>query len=175
MPLALPLWADILSQSQLRQSTLANKYSDYTCDYTERSLQETGFSEDIAARLSVANAPGTRNVYQFNWRHWLEWCSGLVVDLLHPSSPDLADFLTQKFDNRLAADTIASLCSSVGGTIRADFGGRSDPSADPNISRLLQLFARERHNLFHLTPPWNLFLSWILYGSTCTNQSSMPA
>lgn len=99
---------------------------------------------------------GFRNVYQSNWHHWVEWCSGRGVDPLGPCPPNLADFLVHKFDAVLTADTIAVYQLTIGGIFRAALVGRFYLSADLTIFRFLHAFARTRPKSISVAPCWNL-------------------
>lgn len=96
---------------------------------------------------------------------------GFGVDPICLSS-ELAEFLTKKFEDGLAANTITFYRSFIGVTIRGASVSCWDLSSSPNISKLMHFFACDHPKLVNLFGIYSL--CWTLCMSCLTSPLRSP-
>ena len=120
------------------------------------AIKEQGFSEAVAARIEAPQRGSTRSVYEAKWTIFTKWCLSNQVDLRAPPLKAIADFLLHLFqDRKLQPSTIDGYRSAI-----ADKLGNSpiNVSRDENLTRLLDIFHRDRPKGRRGIPSWNLSL-----------------
>ena len=106
------------------------------------TIQEQGFSDEVAARIGAPQRLSTRAVYKSKWAIFVKWCRSHVVDFRSPSVTQIADFLLHLFQDRnLHPSTIEGYKTAI-----ADIVGKEkfNISKDENLTRLLDSFHKDK-------------------------------
>ena len=120
------------------------------------AIKEHGFSEAVAARMEAPQRGSTRSIYEAKWAIFTKWCVANQVDFRAPPVKSVADFLMYLFqDRKLQPSTIDGYRSAI-----ADKLGNSsiNISKDENLTRLLDIFHRDRTKGQRGIRSWNLSL-----------------
>ena len=107
-----------------------------------KTIQEQGFSDQVAMRIEAPQRRSTRFVYKAKWSVFVRWCKANQVDFHSPSVDQIADFLLHLFqDRKLQLSTIDGYRSAI-----ADKVGNFTVSVskNDNLNRLLDSFHRDR-------------------------------
>ena len=120
------------------------------------TIQERGFSDDVAARIEAPQRSSTRAVYKSKWAIFVKWCQSYEVDFRAPSVNQIADFLLHLFKERnLQPSTIEGYRTAIADMVGND---RINISTNDNLTRLLDSFHRDRPKGRRGVPSWNLSL-----------------
>ena len=120
------------------------------------TIQEQGFSEEVAARIEAPQRSSTRAIYKSKWAVFVKWCGSSKVDFRSPSVTHLADFLLYLFQVRkLQSSTIDGYRTAIADMVGND---RWNISKNENLTRLLDSFHRDKPKGRRGVPSWNLSL-----------------
>lgn len=101
----------------------------------------------------------TLNLYDYYWQRWSTWCVGQAVDLICPTEPIVAEYLTLLFEHvGLAVATIKTIRLAISRTLSRS--ATTNPAMENTILDLVQNFAKERPVSLKLMPlfgPGSLF------------------
>ena len=120
------------------------------------AIKEQGFSKDMTTRIEAPQRGSTRSVYEAKWSIFTKWCLSNKADFRAAPVKSIADFLLYLFQDRnLQPSTIDGYRSAI-----ADKLGNStiNISKDENLTRLMDIFHRNRHKGRRGIPSWNLSL-----------------
>ena len=124
-------------------------------DHIQRRLREKKFSLAATQLISQSRRASTRSVYDAKWKIFSNWCRGRRIDPVHPSSPEIADFLIFLFqEKKYQMSTIKGYRSAIANTLKFRKGGTV--GSDPYISELIRAMEIKRPRVRNLTPKWNL-------------------
>ena len=116
------------------------------------SIQEQGFSDEVAARIEAPQRLSTRAVYKSKWAIFVKWCDSNEVDFRSPSVNQIADFLLHLFKERkLQPSTIEGYRTAIADMVGND---KVNISKDENLTR----FHRDKPKGRRGVPSWNLSL-----------------
>jgi integrase len=119
------------------------------------TLQQAGFSEEVAQRISEHNRPSTNRLYQCRWGVFNAWCEGRGVDPLQVSVSVIAEFLLGLFHKGLQPTTILGYRTAISGTLKHH---GMDVGSDKHLGALLSNLQRERPKPPNSMPTWDLAL-----------------
>ena len=120
------------------------------------SIQEPGFSEEVAARIEAPQRGSTRAIYKSTWSIFVKWCASHQVDFRSPSVKHIAEFLLFLFkEKKLQPSTIEGYRTTIVDMVGND---RVHISRDENLSRLLDSFHRDKPKGRRGVSSWNLSL-----------------
>jgi hypothetical protein len=123
--------------------------------FVRDSLEQKGFSKEVAKRVSEKNRASTNSLYQSRWRAFHDWCQERRVDSFQATVPMIADFLLSLFNKGMQPTTIRGYRTAISNTL--SHNGR-DLSKDADLSALLANLQRERPHPSKLMPTWDLSL-----------------
>ena len=140
-----------------RPSSQEPQQSESTCLAPRASsIQEQGFSGEVAARIEAPQRSSTRAVYKSKWAIFVKWCDSKEVDFRSPSVNQIADFLLHLFKERkLQPSTIEGYRTAIADMVGND---KVNISKDENLTRLLDSFYRDKPKERRGVPSWNLSL-----------------
>ena len=120
------------------------------------TIQQAGFSGEVAARIEAPQRRSTRAVYESKWAVFLRWSKENKVDFRSPSIRQIADFLLFLFQEKhLQLSTIDGYRTAIADKISND---PVNISKDENLTRLLDSFHRDKPKGRRGIPSWNLSL-----------------
>ena len=120
------------------------------------TIQQAGFSGEVAARIEAPQRRSTRAVYESKWAVFLRWSKENKVDFRSPSIRQIADFLLFLFQEKhLQPSTIDGYRTAIADKIGND---PVNISKDENLTRLLDRFHRDKPKGRRGIPSWNLSL-----------------
>ena len=64
------------------------------------SIQEQGFSSQVAERIEAPQRNSTRSVYKATWSFFVRWCNDNKMDFRCPTIKQIADFLLHLFHDK---------------------------------------------------------------------------
>ena len=120
------------------------------------AIKEQGFSEAVVTRIEAPQRGSSRSLYEANSTIFTKWCLSNQVDFRAPPITSVADFLMYLFqDGKLQPSTIDGYRSAI-----ADKLGilPINISQDANLTRLLDIFHRDKPKGQREIPSWNLSL-----------------
>ena len=121
-----------------------------------QSLQEKGFSEEVAKRIAAPQRASTRTMYQSKWSIFQRWCRDNSVDISSVSIKEISDFFWFLFkDKNRCPSTIEGYRAALADNLGSE---ALDISHSPELSRLLTSFHRDRPKASRTLPSWNLSL-----------------
>ena len=106
------------------------------------SLQNQGFSAEVADRIAAPQRLSTRAIYASKWAVFQCWCTDTQVDFRSPSIGDICNFLWCLFNTKnRCPSTIEGYRTAIADTL-----GNSiiDISNNADIARLITSFHRDR-------------------------------
>ena len=120
------------------------------------TIQEQGFSDDVATRIEVPQRSSTRAVSKSKWPVFVKWGESNQVDFRSPSVTQVADFLMHLFqDRKLQPSTIGGYRTAIADMVGTD---RWRISKDENLTRLVDSFHQDKPKGRRGVPSWNLSL-----------------
>ena len=120
------------------------------------TIQQAGFSGEVAARIEAPQRRSTRAVYESKWAVFLRWSKENKVDFRSPSIRQIADFLLFLFQEKhIQPSTIDGYRTAIADKIGND---PVNISKDENLTRLLDSFHRDKPKSRRGIPLWNLSL-----------------
>ena len=120
------------------------------------TIQEHGFSNEVAARIEAPQRSSTRAVYKSKWSNFTKWCQSHEVDFRSRSVNQIAEFLLYLFKERnLQPSTIEGYRTAIANMVGND---KLNIIADENLTRLLDSFHRDKPKGRRGIPAWNLSL-----------------
>jgi hypothetical protein len=120
-----------------------------------RSLATTGFSNEVAKRISARNRSSTSKVYQSRWEIFSKWCKHRKVDPLQASIPCIADFLLSLYEKDFQIGSIKGYKSAISSTLIHQ--GRRI-GIDKDLIDLIRSLAKDRPSRPRNVPTWDLSL-----------------
>ena len=108
-----------------RQAPPKRPYSPSTCtpdvpqappshlSHIRENHQAEGFSEDVTNILLSATCQSTNKTYQSSWGMWCGWCCKRKVNPISASPSDVLLFLTDRFNNVAAYQSVNVAWSSI--------------------------------------------------------------
>ena len=122
-----------------------------------RTLEERGFSQEAASRISAPQAKSSLGIYEARWRVFSSWCQGRGEDPFKASTPLIADFLLFLFkDQKRRPSTITGYRTAIAGALKSSQG--VDYGKDPSLTSLILSFFREQPKPVRSFPAWDLGL-----------------
>jgi integrase len=119
------------------------------------TLQQAGFSEEAALRISEHNRPSTNKLYQCRWGAFGRWCAERGTDPLQASVSVIADFLLSLFHKGLQPTSIRGYRTAISNTLKHQ---GMDVGADRQLGALLSNLQRECPRPVQSMPSWDLAL-----------------
>ena len=120
------------------------------------TIQQAGFSGEVAARIESPQRRSTRADYESKWAVFLRWSKENKVEFRSPSIRQIADFLLFLFQEKhLQPSTIDGYRTAIADKIGND---PVNISKDENLTRLLDSFHRDKPKGRRGIPSWNLSL-----------------
>ena len=120
------------------------------------TIQEHGFSNEVAARIEAPKRRSTRTVYKSKWSIFTKWCQSNEVDFRSPSVNQIAEFLLYLFKERnLQPSTIEGYRTAIADMVGND---KLNISTDENLTHLLDSFHRDKPKGRQDIPAWNFSL-----------------
>ena len=117
------------------------------------SIQEQGFSDEVAARIEALQRSSTRAIYKSKSAIFVKWCDSNEVDFRSPSVNQIADFLLHPFKERkLQPSTIEGYRTAIADMVGND---KVNISKDENLTSLLDSFHRDKAKGRRGVPSWN--------------------
>ena len=161
-----PVGADSLCSNSTARSddttvqlTAAPGYqeSEPTCMAPRAStIQEQGFTDEVAARIEAPQRLSTRAVYKSKWAIFVKRCKSNEVDFRLPSVTQTADFLLHLFQDRnLQPSTLEGYRTAIADMVGND---KLNISKDENLTRMLDSFHRDKPKGRRGVPTWNISL-----------------
>lgn len=127
-----------------------------------RHLQNRGFSNAVARRVSGNIRQSSSNVYNCRWRLFKDWCVEQQINPFCPSVPQVANYFVFLFEEKgLKPSTIEAYRSAINSVLKII---HVDIGKDEFLSRLIDNFYLDRHSQRRLTPKWSLPLVLRLLG-----------
>ena len=122
----------------------------------EQQLRNQGFSEFVSSRIAQPIRSSSLAIYESKWRAFCGWCDKRKADPFQASVIQIADFLSDKFQEGKALSTLAGYRTAITKTL-AHF--RSDNlSENPQLSALLKGFEIARPVTSPKFVEWDLAL-----------------
>ena len=122
----------------------------------DKNFSKKGFSQKARELIKASWRAGTRKDYTAKFNKFNSWCSERKIDTYDISLTQIADFLTQLYDQGLQYRTIAGYRSMLSAVIRPI--DNSPVGQHPYIIRLLKGVFNSRPPKVHMTPEWDLKL-----------------
>ena len=124
-------------------------------------MRAKGFSQGALERIAAPQARSTLECYQGKWKVFTDFCRGRKLDPFQATTPVIADFLLELFEQGLAHATLVGYRSAVAGALKVSQG--VDYGSDPYLSSLMRSLLRSRPRKILRTPGWDLaFVLWSL-------------
>ena len=120
------------------------------------SLQQRGFTAEVAERIAAPQRLSTRAIYSSKWSVFQRWCMEQQVDFGNPSIGDICNFFWYLFhDLNRCPSTIEGYRTAIADTL-----GDSNLhiSSNTDIARLIASFYIDKPKKSRLLPKWNLSL-----------------
>ena len=121
-----------------------------------RSFQEKGFSNQSRKLISASWRSGTQQDYTGKFNKFCSWCSTRQIDPYSASLVQVADFLTDLFNNGLQYRTIAGYRSMLSAVLQPI--NNTPVGQHPYIIRLLKGVFNSRPPKVKILPEWDLQL-----------------
>ena len=122
----------------------------------DRSFQEKGFSNQSRKLISASWRSGTQRDYTGKFNKFCSWCSTRQIDPYSASLVQVADFLTDLFNNGLQYRTIAGYRSMLSAVLQPI--NNTPVGQHPYIIRLLKGVFNSRPPKVKILPEWDLQL-----------------
>ena len=121
IPFSLPLQKDLLTTIQWSPSQEPLPSKPACVAPRAPSIQEQGFSDEVAALIEAPQRSSTRTVYKSKGAIFVKWCDSNEVDFRSPSLKHIADFLLYLFKERhLQPNTIECYRTAIADMIGND-------------------------------------------------------
>jgi hypothetical protein len=119
------------------------------------SIQDKGFSEAIAQRVTTANRESTVRHYGFLWGRFSDWCDQRKIDSLQTNGPEISEFLVFLRDTEhKRPGTIQNYLTAISNVMRANRD--YIPSLDPILKALMKSFWLASPRKSRISPDWDL-------------------
>ncbi len=118
------------------------------------SLQAAGISHKAARTICSAKRKSTRTVYDSKSQKFSAWCKGKEINPLHPSTPQVLDYLEHLASIPLGHNTILTHLSALT-SCSSLLEGYTDGS-HPLVSAWVKGHRAEFPPKKIMVPPWNL-------------------
>lgn len=122
----------------------------------QQELVNEGYSERVAQRVVATQAKTTLDTYDGRWKRFAKYCVAKGCDPFKASSPLIADFLTDLFEEGKATSTIDGYKSAISSTLKHTDG--TGVGKHPVLTDLLANMRQQRPVKSLSTPPWDLKL-----------------
>ena len=110
----------------------------------------------MAERITAPQSKSSLKVYDAQWKCWLTWCEQNQADSVHPTLPNVTEYLLHLFQKGLAVQTIAGHRSMLASALK--FHTELDLTHSKELTQLLENFKHERPPASSLVPKWDLDL-----------------
>ena len=155
IPLQLPVSTTLLKQS--RKYVFHNNPQQLNLHawcLGADTLQEQGFSVEVAERIAAPQRSSTRTIYKSKWALFEKWCRENSVDFSTPSVKQISDFFMYLYQD-------LNRCPSTIDGYRTAIVDTLGPTAhhiahNADLHRLLSSFHRDRPKSSRNLPKWNL-------------------
>ena len=120
------------------------------------TLQNQGFSAEVADRIAAPQRPSTRAIYASKWAVFQRWCIEKQVDFRAPSIKDICNFMCFFFNKKdRRPSTIEGYRTAIAETLG---NAPLDISNNAEIARLIASFHRNKPKASRNIPSWDLSL-----------------
>ena len=120
----------------------------------DRNFQKKGFSSQSRKLLSASWRAGTQKDYAGKFNKFCSWCSSKQIDPYSATLTQIADFLSELFDNGLQYRTIAGYRSMLSAVLQPI--DNFSVGQHPFIIRLLKGVFNSRPPKVKILPEWDL-------------------
>ena len=118
--------------------------------------QEHGFTAEVAERIAAPQRLSTRSIYTSKLTVFQRWCTEKQVDFRSPSIGDICNFFWYLFnDLNRCPSTIEGYRTAITDTLGDT---KQNISTNPEITRLIASFHRDKPKSSRSIPKWNLSL-----------------
>ena len=120
------------------------------------TLQNQGFTAEVADRIAVPQRHSTRAIYASKWSIFQRWCIEQQVDFRAPSIKHISNFMCFLFNEKnRCPSTIKGYRTAIAGTLG---NVPLDISNNAEIARLIASFHRNNPKSSRSLPKWDLSL-----------------
>lgn len=139
---------------QFNKSSKSRNFQSSCLATIDRSFQEKGFSSKSRKLLSASWRLGTQKDYSSKFNKFCSWCRTGKIDPYSATLTQVADFLTELFNNGLQYRTIAGYRSMLSAVLHPI--GNIPVGQHPYIIRLLKGVFNSRPPSVRILPEWDL-------------------
>ena len=125
-----------------------------------KAIRRLKFSKAVSDRIANPRRQSSTALYNVKWKGFVKWAKDNGHAPTEATIPIVADFLLYLYEvKKLSPSTIKGYRAALADTFT--LLGKLDIGKDPNISKLIRSFDRDRPRFRSLSPKWNL--SWVLH------------